>query len=234
MWDLTISHHSPTWVKTTLEAEATRFLKKWVGLARSANPSSLYLPKARVGMNIPSVSVLHKKQQVSQASQLLLSHDPVVRLCTTKKFLREQQKTRLSFKPMVVARDTLATDPGMSRKKLSKVSQAMVVNEDAEERHSIMVATERRGEALHIAEEEAVTQWAMALDLLSPFELKFSLNACQDALPHNSNLALWKGQSAECKLCGERQTLHHILCNCPVALDLRRYMIRCSATSTAS
>ena len=66
----------------------------------------------------------------------------------------------------------------------------------------------------------------MALDLLSPFELKFALNACQDTLPHNSNLALWKGQSAECKLCGERQTLHHILCNCPVAFDLRRYNIR--------
>ena len=127
---------------------------------------------------------------------------------------------------MVVARDTLATDPLMSRKKLSKVSRALVVNEDAEERHSIMVATEGRGEALRIAEEEAVTQWAMALDLLSPFELKFALNACQDTLPHNSNLALWKDQSAECKLCGERQTLHHILCNCPVALDLRQYNIR--------
>ena len=132
-----------------------------------------------------------------------------------------------------MARDTLATDPGMSRKKLSKVSRALVVNENAEKRHSILVATERRGEVLCIAEEEAVAQWAMAMDLLSPFELKFTLNACFDTLPHSSNLALWKGQSAECKLCGERQTLHHILCNCPVSGNTTSGMTRCSTTSTA-
>ena len=32
--------------------------------------------------------------------------------------------------------------------------------------------------------------------------------------------------SAACKLCGGRQTLYHILNNCKVALDLRRYNTR--------
>ena len=226
MWDLTISHLSPTWVTTTLEAEATRFLKKWVGLARSANPASLYLPTSKGGMNIPPVSLLFKKQQVSHASQLISSRDPVVRHCATQRTLSEVKKQRLSFKPMVMARDALATDPGMTRNKLSKVARTIVMDDDAEERHSTMIATERRGEALRIAEGEAASQWALALENLTPFELKFAVNACQDTLPHNSNLALWKGQPSDCKLCGRRQTLLHVLCNCPVALQLRRYNVR--------
>ena len=226
MWDLTISHLSPTWVTTTLEAEATRFLKKWVGLARSANPASLYLPKTKGGMGIPSILTLFKKQQVSHASRLILSRDPVVRHSATQKTISEQHKQRMSFKPMVMARDALVMDPGMSSQKLSKVARTMVTEDDTEARLSVMLASDRRGEALRVAEEDAADQWASALENLTSFELKFALNACQDTLPHNANLSLWKGHPSDCKLCGERQTLLHVLCNCPVALQLRRYNVR--------
>ena len=235
MWDLTISHLSLTSATRTLEAEATRYLKKWVGLARSANPASLYLPKTRGGMGLPSIVTLSKQQQVSYASQLISSRDPAVRYSATQKTISEQQKHRVKFKPMVVTRDALAMDPGMSGKKLSKVTRTMIMENDSEERHSLMLASERRGEVLRMAEEEAASQWVSALDTLTPFELKFTLNACQDTLPHNANLALWKGHPCECKLCGERQTLLHILCNCPVALQLRRSdMTRFFKSSTTS
>ena len=59
-----------------LEAEATRFLKQWAGLARSGNPSPLYLPKAKGGLGLPSMALLFKKQQVSRSCQLLTSRDP--------------------------------------------------------------------------------------------------------------------------------------------------------------
>ena len=130
------------------------------------------------------------------------------------------------YKPMVMVRDALAVEPEMSGRKLSRVTRTIVMEEDAEERHSTLVATDCRGEALRIAEEEAAAQWAQALERLSPSELKFAINACQDTLPHNANLALWKGHPSHCKLCGERQTLLHVLCNCPVALQLRRYNAR--------
>ena len=61
---------------------------------------------------------------------------------------------------------------------------------------------------------------------LPPELLKFSLNAAQDTLPHNANLAMWRrkeGLSSTCKLCGERQTLLHVLNNCPEALNMHRY-----------
>ena len=59
--------------------------------------------------------------------------------------------------------------------------------------------------------------------------MKFALNLATDTLPHNANLALWRKSahlSAACKLCGERQTLCHILNNCKTALKLRRYNAR--------
>ena len=64
---------------------------------------------------------------------------------------------------------------------------------------------------------------------LPPEALKFALNAAQDTLPHNANLAIWRrseGLSSNCKLCGERQTLVHVLNHCQMALDLRRYNAR--------
>ena len=53
-WDLGISDLPISWVKKCLEITATRFLKRWSGLARSADPSRLYLPKRKGGMDIPN------------------------------------------------------------------------------------------------------------------------------------------------------------------------------------
>ena len=64
---------------------------------------------------------------------------------------------------------------------------------------------------------------------LPPNCLKFALNAAQDTLPHNANLAVWRkeGLSSQCKLCcGGRQTLSHVLNHCKAALELRRYNTR--------
>ena len=67
--------------------------------------------------------------------------------------------------------------------------------------------------------------WADAVSGLGSEEIKFALNAATDTLPHNSNLAKWRRGFIldHCKLCGQKQTLHHVLNHCPVALDKRRY-----------
>ena len=50
---------------------------------------------------------------------------------------------------------------------------------------------------------------------------------CSYTLPHNANLYLWnKIGSQSCPLCGERQTLVHVLNVCPVARDSRRFNFR--------
>ena len=40
-WDLSVIELPFSWVKSTLEAKATRLLKRWSGLAKSADPSCL-------------------------------------------------------------------------------------------------------------------------------------------------------------------------------------------------
>ena len=60
--------------------------------------------------------------------------------------------------------------------------------------------------------------------------MRFALNSAVDTLPHSSNLALWKKRESDaCILCGERQTLIHVLNACPVARDDRRLNFRHNA-----
>ena len=43
-----------TWVERQLEVMASRYLKKWAGLAKSANTALLYLPQKKGGIEPPS------------------------------------------------------------------------------------------------------------------------------------------------------------------------------------
>jgi hypothetical protein len=72
----------------------------------------------------------------------------------------------------------------------------------------------------------AASVWTKATQSLPSDNMKFALNATNDTLSHNANITLWResiGLSAACKLCGEKQTLCHVLNNCRVALNFRRY-----------
>jgi len=91
-WDLAVNDLPLSWVTNKLEAEATKYLKKWSGLAKPADTSQLYLPKPHGGLGLPAISLLFKKQQISQACQILTSHDPIVRHTAT---IRTQQEESL-------------------------------------------------------------------------------------------------------------------------------------------
>ena len=80
-----------------------------------------------------------------------------------------------------------------------------------------------QGWIFEIVDGIAPTIWSKAVQSLPSGLMKFALNAAQDTLPHNVNLAYWRSLSDACKLCGGRQMLLHLLNNCPVALQCRRY-----------
>ena len=66
--------------------------------------------------------------------------------------------------------------------------------------------------------------WATALEGAKDEHLRFALNSAVDTLPHNVNLFLWKKRTDDsCPLCGERQTLIHVLNTCSAARDERRF-----------
>ena len=75
IWSLLIEEFPISWLEQKLDCLATRYLKKWAGLAKPANSAILYLPHNMGGMNLPLLSTLHKTLQVSRQSQLLTSRD---------------------------------------------------------------------------------------------------------------------------------------------------------------
>jgi len=139
---------------------------------------------------------------------------------------REEAQKRALHQPMLVAREALCEDPGMSRQTLAKRAKVKVTKEDATARLEHAKSLECQGQVFREVDETAASLWAKAVLTLSPDRLKFALNAAQDTLPHNVNLSRWRhkdGLSSACRLCGERQTLMHVLNNCPEALNMRRY-----------
>jgi len=127
---------------------------------------------------------------------------------------------------MLAARDILAEDPGMSKRALMTRAKSAIAKEDAGKRMQHAQSLECQGQVFRCSEDGAASIWSTAVQKLPPQLLKFSLNAVQDTLLHNANLAIWRsreGLSSACKLCGRRQTLLHVLNNCPRALNLRRY-----------
>ena len=91
--------------------------------------------------------------------------------------------------------------------------------------HSIQLAVQ--GQTVCDFKGKDAEAWTSVV--LSPPEqtFKFVLNSTTDTLPHNKNLCLWKKlKSPLCPLCGRDQILLHILNNCSVALEKRRYTER--------
>ena len=100
---------------------------------------------------------------------------------------------------------------------------------DAETRLQHARGLEHQGQLLRTIDDKAANTWSSAVQQLPPLVVTFAMNAAQNTLPHNANLALWKRKddlSDACKLCGERQSLSHVLNHCPTTLNLRRYNIR--------
>ena len=128
------------------------------------------------------------------------------------------------FSPLSLARDVMRDDPGVRGRILAKRARSVIAAEDAMARREQTESLASQGEMMR-STTYASDIWATAVTSLTPECLKFSLNAATDTLPHNSNLSKWrKGQVSEnCKLCGLKQTLHHVLNNCKVSLNMRRY-----------
>ena len=228
-WDFMVNQLPISWVTSNMEAMVTRFLKRWVRLARSADTSRLfYLPKAEGGLGLPAISIVYRKQ-ATVTSLILTSPDPIVQHSATLAIRREDHLTRPSHTPMLEVREIRQTDPGASRKSLLKKAKAHVATCDKERRLEHARSLQHQGQLLHATDQKAAGIWPSSVLQLPPEVMKVSMNAAQDTLPHNTNLAMWKRKenlSDECMLCGVRQTLPHVLNQCSTALQLRRYNTR--------
>ena len=139
-WLLTINEFSLSWVKRQLEATATRYLKRWSGLTKSANPNIFYIPRSEGGLQLPSISTLYKKLQVSKHCQLLTSKDATVRHLAEKNLETEIKSIRKIFKPSIEVQQTMVEDLSQSRKALLKAVKNRVAYSDASRLKSELLA----------------------------------------------------------------------------------------------
>ena len=222
-WDLTINTFPLSWVESSLDPLAIKYLKQWLGLAKPADPSRLYLPQNLGGLGLPSIAGLYKKLQVGKAALMLTSRDRGVQLASRKVLEKEAHSQVVKFKPAMIVQQEFAKDPAASYKSLASRSKKSVQRQESEARLVHEATLKIQGRLFEMVEEPEAEAWSTAIQSL-PFHLmKFALNAAQDTLPHNVIWARWRMLPDACKLCGKRQTLLHNLNNCPVALHSQRY-----------
>ena len=188
VWDMTITQLPITWVTNTLEALATKYLKRWSGLARSAATHRIYLPKSCGGLQLPSLRSMYKKTRCGLAASQMCSRDATVRLIASRQTAAEGKATRTTFRPHQEVVEVMKDDPGASRNQLvRKVKQQVTTTEDnrrLEEATTLLV----QGDLHRRFDNQASSIWAQALWELPERAMKFALYAAQDTLPHNANL----------------------------------------------
>ena len=121
-WPLLIEELPSIWMEREVDALATRYLKKWSGLTKSANTALLHLPQSKGGLNLQLPSALNKSLQVSHQSHLLTSKDHCVRHLAEKKLKQELACTRKKFRPATLVQQALIENPDHNRKSLSRAA----------------------------------------------------------------------------------------------------------------
>ena len=227
-WPLTVEDLPISWLERELQPLATKALKKLAGLARSSNTSILFLPAKRGGLALPSLVDLYKKMQATRMVELLSSNDPGVRMVAELRLEEERRFQRRRFKPAQLVEDLMSGGQSQSRRTVSRAVKTIIAEEEGDKRHQDLCQLPAQSEMARSWEKSSPDLWVKAVQGLPLEPLKIALNASLNTLPTNAVLHMWgKKHSDTCTLCREHwQSLLHILNNCQVAMDLRRYSER--------
>ena len=225
---LKITDMPPSFVSRILEACCTRFLKKWLKMPRCANLNSLYLYPSFVGLALPSITAMHKSLHVSKLAALSQSRDPIIMRELASRYIAKHQNSG----PAETVHKVMYHHPMSSKSQVKATIKRKVDESENAARYDNISNLEVKGWFWRqgCVGNTTLDYWSRAVWALPSHMMSFALNAAQDTLPHNSNLVCWKGNvSPLCRLCGQLQTLRHVLNACPVALKERRYDSRHNA-----
>lgn len=233
----------------SLQNIANRFLKKWTGLARCANPSILYRRRDKKGLQLKALTSHLKcmqlikyhilKYAVDRDTQYVYGH-MLGRLGEKKNWNGvkelEERERHLVFKDLCrggqIGRQGVGFSKGEKRlgemsKKEHRKALTTLVKEVTEEQMLVnLYSMAQQGRWL--GWETAMqldTTWNKLLYAWSPELLKFYMNSVQDTLPSPANLKTWSKHSMGlCPLCGYNNcTMIHIFNCCQYSLRTGRY-----------
>ncbi|MCW2763642.1 MAG: uncharacterized protein JWR85_3843, partial [Marmoricola sp.] len=234
-----------------MEKTANRFLKRWIGLCKTANTTILYRSRANKGLQLSSPSLCLVRAQVSKASIIKHCSDPDMRALYQVKLATDQQQKRI-WKPTVMLEQVESSvdhtlkfgAPKLNRGGLGLVPTdrphpgSQAYRKLVSEAVCQLTDQDRLTSVMDFAMQGAWTKWDQVESLdfnwtnllygLPPKLLSFALNATQLTLPTPDRLRVWgKTHVGACKLCSKpNASLYHILCNCSFSLHGGRYSWR--------
>jgi len=208
-----------------LENLATRYLKKWLALPRSATRAILYYP----GVCCPSVSQVSREAKLSLLSCISATADPQLQQLGLQLHLGDAylQTQTEDYNILSKARSQLSSFP-MARPLYVLSKKILTSNERSRyEDHLDTLSVQYKFKDSACLETHCGT-WNRLLLGCPPGQFSFILRAASDTLPTAVNLQRWRIQcDAKCSLCGcARPTTAHILSGCPVALSQERFTYR--------
>ena len=213
-----------------MDALGDRYMKKWLHLPQSGTLAVIHMPE---GLNIKSFSHIYKESHAVSHASSRMKADDAVNVALTSRVARECRWTRKNSIAMYSETHyqevTNTTELMPENTTLQYVKNKVKQNISAEFQNmwhnhiKHLLVQGRFLEILHI--EKTHISWRSLIYNLPRGVLQFAVNASIDTLATNANLKRWgKRSNAKCGLCGQRETLHHVLNNCEHMLD--RYLWR--------
>ena len=230
-----------------IERKISKYTRKWLGLPPGLTTVALYSRTAKLRLPCKAITEEFQVSKVRLQMMLTDSQDPAVRVVDTK--LKTGRKWKASeavaraeeaakFKEILGVTQTdrhgvgYESEMRMWWSKASRTEKRQLVIDEVR----VQVEAERYQTAVQQGQQGQWTTWEDALQRSlswndmwqkAPFRLSFLIRAAYDQLPTGDNLVKWKLSSeSKCPLCGEAESLQHVLSACKTSLASGRYTWR--------
>ena len=231
--NLGASHHNRSAGRGTspiekIDALELRYLRNWLKIPKSATRSVF----TSAVFNFEPISKLAERARVASHARMREKADSNVQAVLDAKIAREAGLKYESVKHSVRAEEVYlkATNdyPLLRGKKLVDAARDIVNSEHEEAILDYLAGKTVQGKFLNIVKLQREDPFYHSVMYDLPHgQLSWLMRACVDCLPSYANLRRWnKVLSDKCALCNQRETLHHALSNCQVAVKQERYNLR--------
>ena len=183
------------------------------------------------GLNIKTISDLYMECHTVAYISSRSKADEKVNHCLDAQLNREKEWTR-KISAVVEAdnilQKTKEINPGATLPQQKNIAKSQLKQTTSEFWHSHVKSLTVQGRFLDLLESEKNNfDWKSIVYNLPARVCKFVINSVSDSLNTRANLHRWgRCMNTQCKGCGNKETLHHILNNCTTFLNQGRYTWR--------
>lgn len=208
-----------------LDALVHRFLKKWSHLPQCASTEIIHVPGL---VEIPTVTQTYTECQTIAYLSSRLKADPLVNHALDTRLQRETKWIRKESTVTKCDQILQSSNMDNSNAQIKKTAIKAIRESFSTTHYDHLIDLCKQGAYTRLAIQlDNDVSWKSIIYNLPRKTLSFLLNSIVDTLPTNVNLAQWgKRINDKCQHCGFRETLGHVLNNCPTMLEQGRYTWR--------